>query len=239
MALLTDIEIKESISRGEIEIEPFDEASLKGASYDLKLGGRGIVSRSVTLEQLKTKIQAEEVKELNIEKEESIVIPGGSFALVNTLERIKLSPLYAAHIGMRTYYIRKGLALLSGIQIDPGWDASLVLGFANLSPRAITLEYGDHICTIEIHKLNREVGKSYEGVYMAEQREGRIPTADKDYLRTIETMSVSDLTRALIDLSASIESTNKWVRGFWYGFGILIILTIVGILFAIIGPVTS
>jgi len=185
----------------------------------------------VTLEELKARVQAEEVKEINIEKEESISIPGGAFALVNTLERIKLSQTHAGHIGMRSYYVRKGLALLSGLQIDPGWDAPLVLGLANLSPRTITLDYGDELCTIEIHRLNRETEKKYDGVYMAEQREGRIPTSDKDYLRTIETMSVTDLTRALVDLSSSIEATGKWVRGFWIGFGILIVLAVLGIMF--------
>lgn len=232
MALLTDVEIKEAMERGDIDITPFDEEKcLKGSSYDLRLGKRGIISRAVTLEQLKAKIQAEEVKEINIEKEESISIPGGAFALISSLEKVKLSKMYAGHIGMRSYYVRKGLALLSGLQIDPGWDAPLVLGVANLSPRTITLDYGDDLCTIEIHRLNREAGKSYEGTYMLEQREGRIPTADKDYLRTIETMSVTELTRALIDLSSSVESMGKWVRGFWAGIGILIALAVVNLIF--------
>lgn len=232
MALLTDLEIKEARERGEIDIVPFDEEKcLQGSSYDLRVGRRGIVSKSITLDQLKSKIEAEEIKEINIEREESITIPGGAFALINTLERIKLSDKHAGHIGMRSYYVRKGLALLSGLQIDPGWDAPLVLGLANLSPRNITLDYGDFLCSIEIHQLNREVGKKYEGRYMAEQREDRIPTADKDYLRTIETMSVTDLTRALIDLSASIESMGKWIHGFWIGFGVLIVLALVSLIF--------
>lgn len=237
MALLTDVEIKEAKDRGEIDIDPWDDKSIQGASYDIKLGKRGIISKSVTIEELRKKIQAEELKELNIEREESISIPGGAFALVMTNERIKLSQNYAGHIGMRSYYIRKGLTLLSGLQIDPGWDAPLVLGFVNLSPRTITLDYKDHICTIEIHKLNRDADKVYDSTYMAEQREGRIPSADKDYLRTIETMSVTDLTEALIKLTESVESTNRWVRGFWYGIGILILIAIVSLIFTILGSV--
>ena len=127
---------------------------------------------------------------------------------------------------MRSYYVRKGLALLSGLQIDPGWDGNLILGLANLSPRTITLDYKDELCTIEIHRLNREVGKVYNGVYMADQREGRIPTADKDYLRTIETMSVTDLTKALIDLSSSVEGIGKQFRGFWVGIGVVVLIAV-------------
>ena len=181
------------------------------------------------MEELKGKVEKEQVKEINIEKEESITIPGGAFALVSTLERIRLEGNYAGHIGMRTYYTRKGLVILSGLQIDPKWDGILVLGLANLSPRSLTLDYRDHLCTIEIHRLNRAAGKDYSGLYMAEQREGKIPSADKDYLRTIETMSVSDLTNALIDLSRNVGDLGKWVRGFWIGFAIVIILAILSL----------
>ena len=230
MAILTDGEIKEAIKNKEIEIDPLNEEySLQPASYDMRLGKRAIITKSVSLEELKGKVQKEEVKEVNVEKEESITIPGGAFALVSTLERVRLGDYFAGHIGMRTYYTRKGLVILSGLQIDPKWDGVLVLGLANLSPRSITLDYGDPLCSIEIHRLNRAADKNYSGLYMAEQREGRIPSADKDYLRTIETMSVSDLTSALIDLSRNVGELGKWVRGFWVGFAIVIILAILSL----------
>ncbi len=230
MALLTDIELRDALKTEDLEIDPFDEESLQAASYDMRLGNRALITKTVSLEELKGKIQKEEVKEINVEKEESLTVPGGAFALVSTLERIKLPNNYAGHIGMRTYYTRKGLSILSGLQIDPGWDGVLVLGLANLSPRSITLDYKDKLCTIEIHKLNRPVEKPYQGKFMAEQREGRIPVSDKDYLRTIETMSVSDLTKALIDLSQNVGTLGNWVKGFWVGFGIVIILAIITII---------
>ena len=136
MAILTDGEIKEAIRTGELEIDPFDEEhGLQPARYDMKLGKRAIITKSVSLEELKGKIQKEEVKEVNVEKEESITIPGGAFALVSTLERIRLAGNYAGHIGMRTYYTRTGRVILSGLQIDPKWAGVLGLGLANLSPR--------------------------------------------------------------------------------------------------------
>ena len=230
MALLTDSEIKEAIKNDGLEIDPLNEESLKSASYDVRLGGKAIITRNVSLEELRGKIQKEDVKEINIEKDESITIPGGAFALVATLERIKLPNNYAGHIGMKTYYTRKGLSILSGLQIDPGWDGVLVLGLANLSPRSITVDYKDQLCTIEIHKLNRSAEKPYNGKFMAEQREGKIPVSDKDYLRTIETMSVSDLTKALIDLSQNVNFLGKMVKGFWFGFGIVIVLAILTVI---------
>jgi dCTP deaminase len=230
MALLTDAEIKEALKKDGLEIDPFDDESIQAASYDMKLGKKAIITRTVSLEELKGKVQREDVKEINVDKEESITIPGGAFALVSTLERIKLPTNFAGHIGMRTYFTRKGLVVLSGLQIDPGWDGILVLGLANISPRSLTIDYKDHLCTIEIHRLNRPAEQKYEGTYMAEQREGRIPVSDKDYLRTIETMSVSDLTKALLELSQNVGSLSKWVRGFWVGFGIIIALAVLTVI---------
>lgn len=210
--LLCDIEIREAIKKGQIVIENFSEESLQSASYDLRLGKRGIVTKSISIEDLKKKISKEEVRETDIEEERSITIPAGSFALLTTFESLKFSTSNVGHIGAKSYYIRKGLALLSGLQVDPGFEGILVLGFANLSPRSITIEYEDPICTLEIHKLSKPASKPYNGRVLLEQKNGRIPIADKDYLRTIETMSISDLTQALVTLSDNVANAAKIFR---------------------------
>ena len=222
MALLTDGEISEAIEKGEISIDPFDgDHSLQAASYDLHIGKNALITKSVKLEELKKQVEEEAIKDIDVEKERSIAIPGGALALVTTSERIRLDDAHAGHIGMSSYYVRKGLTLLSGLQIDPGWDGHLVLGLSNLSPRTVILDYGDRLCSIEIHRLAKSAERPYDGRYMEEQREGRIPRSDKDYLRTIETMSVSDLTHALIALSGSVESLGNQFRGFWLTVGLI------------------
>jgi len=220
MALMVDNEIKEAMERNDITIEPFDEKQLQPATYDMRLGKKAIISKIVTLEELKDQITKDETKEINTEKEGSIRIPGGAFALVTTLERVKLGKIYAGHIGMSTYYVRKGLNLLSGLQIDPGWDGVLILGLVNVSPRSITMDYQDTICSIEIHRLNVEPEKVYSSSYMEDQREGKIPKADKDYLRTIETMSVSELTGALVNMSRSVDRLGRYMWYFWIPVGL-------------------
>lgn len=203
----------------------------------MRLGKRGIVTKSISIQELKEKVSKNEVKEANIEKDQSITIPAGSFALVTSLEGLKFSTLYAGHLGAKSYYSRKGLALLSGLQVDPGFEGDLVLGFANLSPRAITMEYEDPICTLEIHKLSRPASKPYTGRVLSEQKEGKIPIEDKDYLRTIETMSISDLTQALVTLSDNVGIATKMFR--WL-YPILIaavfgaVASVIGILIALL-----
>jgi len=230
MALLTDNELKKAMEKGDIEIKPFEEKQLQSATYDMRLGKRAIISKTVTLKELKDQIDKEEAKEINVDEERSIRIPGGSFALVTTLERIKLGQTYAGHIGMSTYYVRKGLSLLSGLQIDPGWDGVLILGLANVSPRSITVDYQDDICSIEIHRLNIEPDKVYSGAYMEDQREGKIPKQDKDYLRTIETMSVSELTGALVNMSRSVDRLSRIMWYFWIPVGLTFLVVLVNAL---------
>lgn len=234
MALMTDREIKEAIKQGNIMIDPLEEKQLQAATYDARLGKKAILSKAVTIEELKKQVAKEEANEVDIEEEGTLRIPGGSFALVSTLERIKLGNKYVGHIGMSTYYVRKGLSLLSGLQIDPGWDGVLILGLANLAPRSINIDYQDSICSIEFHQLNVEPTKTYEGEYLKAQREGKIPREDKDYLRTIETMSVSELTGALVNMSRSIDSLSSNMRMFWIPIGIAILASLLAALFSII-----
>lgn len=234
--LLSDSEILEAIEKQEIEIGDFYKDSLQPASYDLRLGKKAIVTKSTDLRDLKDKISSESAPEIDIEKEGSLKIPAGAFALITTLEKLTFSNLYAAHIGMRSYYTRKGLILLSGLQVDPGFEGVLVLGLANLSPRSVVIEYGDPICTIEIHKLNKPSSKPYSGPHAKDQKDGRIPSMDKDYLRTIETLSMTDLTQSLMRLSDNVDSLGKDIKVLYWLFGILfvfipIVITIIELLF--------
>lgn len=220
-------------------LNPFDENSLKAASYDIRLGKRAIITKSLSLEELRGRVERDAIPELDVERERSITIPGGGFALVTSLEQIGTDGSHVGHIGMKTYYVRKGLTLLSGLQIDPWWDGVLVVGLANVSPRSITLEYGDELCTIEFHRLNLAVEKRVPSEYMEEQREGRIPRADRDYLRTIETMSVSDLTQALLRLSSNVETISNQFRWFWVGFATVILVTLLTFVLALIQIILS
>jgi len=188
--LLTDGEIKEAITHGEIIIENFSEDSLQPASYDMRLGKRALISGKDA--------------ELDLEKSGSITIGAAEFALFTTYEKVKLSNTIAGHIGLRSYFARKGLILLAGIQIDPTFEGVLVLGAYNASSRRITLDYLDRFCTVEFHKLNKPVETEYHGI--EEQRKGRLPQADKDFLRTLEVESLSDLSESVRRLTENVST---------------------------------
>lgn len=227
--------IERALEAGEIVIDPLREANLEPASYDARLGAEAIVTREVQLDDLKEKVEMGSANKIDIEDDGQIAIPAGGLALVTTLEKFSLSNEYAGHIGMKSYYVRKGLGLLSGLQIDPGFGnpaAVLVLALKNQSTRAITLDYKDDICTIEFHELN-EPAPEYDNPEIEErQSEGGIPKEDIDYLRTIEAMSVSEMTEAMLSLSRSVESTNRLVKWVVLPLAIGIIVAIAGVLFA-------
>lgn len=228
MSLLTDFEIKEALARKEIVIENFDEEKcLQPASYDMRVGRRAIISRSRTLEEFKEKISEECPKEIDLEKEGSITIPAGAFCLITTYEKVRFSKRYAGHIGVRSYYTRKGLALLSGLQIDRGFEGVLVLGICNISPKSFALDYQDPFCTIEIHRLEREVEKPFPESKMTDQKDGKIPRGDKDYLRIIETMSISDMTEAIVMLSTNINKLTSHVKILWFLIPLMTALLVV------------
>ena len=138
-----------------------------------------------------------------------------------------LSAEYAGHLGLRSSFARKGLLLLAGLQVDPGFDGHLVLGLANLSPRAVHLSYEEPIATLELHHLTRAAATAYSGTYAGRQLKAVIPRADADYLRTIETLSVSDLTRAQLRLSDSVAALSRDVRTVYLPIALAILVAFV------------
>ena len=186
--LLSDLEIREAIKEGNLTIGNFTDSSLQPASYDLRVGKYVLISGKE--------------KEIDLEKEGSFTIKAGQFALIISYENIKLSNSLVGHIGMKSYYIRKGLILLAGLQIDPGWEGSLVLGMYNASPRSITLDYQGSICTVDFYRLSVPASKGF--LSSDEQKAGLIPKMDKDYLRTLESQTLSEMSESVRHLSENV-----------------------------------
>ncbi|HEX6701701.1 MAG TPA: dCTP deaminase [Gaiellaceae bacterium] len=223
---MTDTQIREAVEAGQVVVDPLSDDSLQPASYDLRLGERAVITKSLEIEKLRDDLESKDTPEIDITKAGAISIPAGAFALVVTRERIRLSPRHAGHIGLRSYFARKGLLLLAGLQVDPGFSGHLVLGLANVSPRSVYLHYEEPIATLEIHELSAAASRAYSGIYAGQQERPRIPRADADYLRTIETLSVSDLTRALLRLSDNVSTLSRDVRVLWIPLGLAVIAAI-------------
>lgn len=194
--LMTDGKIKEAMASGELVIGNFSGDFLEPASYDMRVGTRLLISNNET--------------EIDLTKKGCATLAPGVFALLTTYENVKLSNRIAGHIGVKSYYTRKGIVMLTGLQIDPGFEGVLVIGLYNASPRSLTLDYLAPFCTVEFHQLAHPVERPY--VSGDEQKAGQIPRADKDYLRTLETQSLSELGQSLRTLTQDVSGLTDQVR---------------------------
>jgi dCTP deaminase len=149
--ILTNDQISDARERGDIVIEPFLDRQVQGASYDLRVGHEGATTSSKRV--------------VNIKESGFLVIQPGDFATILVLEELRLSPLYTARFGLRSKLARKGLIPAIGPQIDPGYHGRLTVALANLSPKPISLSYGEDFVTAEFHQLSQPSTKPYDGPY--------------------------------------------------------------------------
>lgn len=149
--LMSDKGIERARRSKELVIRSFSKKSLQPASYDMRVGDEAFSSH--------------EKRPINIKSTGSLTIKPGDFILVRTYESVKLSPKIAGRIGLRSFHARKGLALLAGPQIDPGFEGVLVVGLHNLDANALKLSYRERFCTVEFYELSEPVKQPYKGEY--------------------------------------------------------------------------
>ena len=210
--LMTDKQIKEAMEAGDLVIEHFHEPSLQGSSYDARIGNRAILGGTDT--------------EINVADRGSVTIRPGEFILIVTREKFKLNSTITGHLGIRSYYSRKGFVVLVGLQIDPGFEGHLVIGGYNAAPRRLTLDYETSFLTIELHRLTHPVERVF--VSGEDQKQGLIPTVDKDYLRTLETQSLSAMAGDLSNLARNVGAMQRQLQYYYTPIMVGTFLAVVG-----------
>jgi dCTP deaminase len=215
--MLTDAEIKEALDAGLLSIDPFEDGCLQGASYDLRVGGQAFISGDEAIVDISTK--------------GLVIIDPGEFAVLSTREKVHCGPQIAGQIGLGSTFARQGLTLLSGPQIDPGFDGVLVVRVTNLSPNRVTLMYETPFLTAQFFKLNRPVERPYRG-----KRQGQVGITETDVEALInsESQTIGGMVRSLANLARDVGELKTSVK--WMGFAIPII---VGLGIAVIGIIVS
>jgi dCTP deaminase len=220
--LLTDVQIRRARESAQLVIENFAESSLQGASYDMRLGEEAITSTS----REKTNPAAKGL----------LTIAAGDFALVATHERLQLSNRIAGHIGLRSHYARKGLVLLSGPQVDPGFRGVLVVGLHNVSPSDVVIPYKEPFCTVEFYELNEDASAPYSGKY---QDQRGISGEDLETLVESQGMTFGQVIKTLnalaVDVKTLADSVNtlKWLIPILVGAGFAATAIVVGVVAAL------
>ena len=156
--LMSDRDIERARTLKELEIRNFSKKCLQPASYDMRVGDEAFSSH--------------EKERIPVTLARPLVIKPGDFILIRTYESVKLSPKIAGRLGLRSFHARKGLALLAGPQIDPGFEGVLVVGLHNLDANELKLSYREPFCTVEFHRLTEPVGQPYNGDYQHQKKIG-------------------------------------------------------------------
>ncbi len=190
--ILNAQQIREAVGKGDILIKPFEEDQLEAATYDLRVGEQGATTSTKEL--------------VNIRERAYLSIAPGDFAVVTIQEELRLGPQHVGRFGLRSKYARKGLIATTGPQIDPGYHGRLILGLTNLTPKAVTIPYGDHLVSVEFHELQEPTEKPYDGPFQGKLELG---PAEIEMITDGSGMAFSEVLTAVGGLSKSVAALSE------------------------------
>lgn len=150
-------EIHRRLSRGELMHQgTWVESNIRGASYDLRMASRRfvIVRNDGSFDRVDN----------DHDDPTGRVLRPGDFALVSSQELLTLSARVAGCVGAKFDFIRQGMLVLTGINVDPGFGLRdpqpLHFLLANMSNKDLTLTpHFTKIATIQFHDLGDTGGR--------------------------------------------------------------------------------
>ncbi len=193
--ILNDRQIVEAYRKGDIVIEPFSEDQVQAATYDLRVGPQGATTSSK--------------KVVDIRHTGYLLLQPGDFGVLTVLEIIRLGRQYAARFGLRSKFARKGLIATTGPQIDPGYHGRLIIGITNLTPKSVSLSFGDDLLSVEFHRLEEPATKPYSGPY---QDRLELGPEEIEAITESEGMALSEMLTTLRSLSSNVGELASEVR---------------------------
>jgi len=190
---LTDAEILDVIKTNDLKIENMSDDCLEPASYDLRMGD--------------PLLKGGESAPISLSDRGSVVIRAGEFFTFRTHEKLHLTNILSGHLGAKSYFIQRGLVLLCGQHVDPGFEGFLLMGGYNASPRDIVVKYLDKICNMEFHKLAQPATKKLRE--FPELQSGELPRTIRDYFMGIEPLSVYRLSESMSNMAQSVSAMSE------------------------------
>ncbi len=162
--ILSDSSIRELIKKGELIIEPFEEANIQASSIDLRLGDEVIIYEDDFID-----IKQEDIKVKKIKFDNSFIIEPKAFVLATTIEYIKLPNYITAFVEGRSSLGRLGLFIENAGWVDAGFEGQITLELYNSNKSPIKLYSNMKICQIVLAKLDRPAQKPYRGKYQGQR----------------------------------------------------------------------
>ena len=137
--------------RTNIYINPFVERSVhaNGMSYGLSVSG------------------------YDLRIKDALVLIPGQFALVTTVEELRIPNNVQGILLDKSSWARKGLSCFN-TKFEPGWRGYPTVELVNLGPQTLSIEAGSPIAQMEFYWLDEATEKPYTGKY---QDQKQVPVA--------------------------------------------------------------
>ncbi len=180
--ILSDRSIREEISKGRIEIDPFDDACVQPSSIDLHVDRRFRTFHNARYPYIDVKAEMPDLTELvEVEEKVPFILHPGEFVLGSTLERVRLPDDLVARLEGKSSLGRLGLLIHSTAgYVDPGWDGYLTLELSNVANLPITIYPGMKIGQISFFRLTTAADVPYGSAVRGSKYQGqRGPTASR------------------------------------------------------------
>lgn len=201
MGVLSGRQIRDLAKNDKLGIEPFDEALVQPATYDLRLGSK-ILASPLSVDKLGVVI------ELTRDKP-SYDIQSGQMVGILSLEKLHLPLDICGRFGIRSAVARKGINAFGGVQLDPGFRGRLTMNLLNVGPEPVTLTLHEAIFSVEFARLEEEAEASYSGPY---QDQNDFPAEQYNYILSARTTSLAEIPtfrRDIRRLNALIEELEE------------------------------
>lgn len=169
MTVLTHDEILKEIKKGNIRIEPFDEAKVGPGSIDLHLGDEFRLFKKVhKVVHVTDKVDPRQFTEVVKVKDYLLLMPGEA-AMGITKEKITLAPNLCGWFEGRSRFARLGLLVhISASFLQPGISNRQVLEMSNMSHMPLAIYPGTALCQLVIERA--EGNAVYKGRYRNQKR---------------------------------------------------------------------
>ena len=180
--ILSDRSIREEISKGRIEIDPFDDACVQPSSVDLHVDRRFRTFHNARYPYIDVKAEMPDLTELvEVEEKVPFILHPGELVLGSTLERVRLPDDLVARLEGKSSLGRLGLLIHSTAgYVDPGWDGYLTLELSNVANLPITIYPGMKIGQISFFRLTTAADVPYGSAVRGSKYQGqRGPTASR------------------------------------------------------------
>ncbi len=121
--------------------EGYDESNVQPASYDLTLGKECYTGTRGRFELT--------------DRNPILSIESYDIAVVSTQEELKLPQYIIGRFNIRIGLIYRGILLVTGPQVDPGYEGKLYTVLYNFSRQPIQLHLDEHVTTIDFIKTTQ------------------------------------------------------------------------------------